>query len=155
MKSRYTIIKLAVLLIVAPVVIWVAALSKTARLYRDYRNLGKSVEAIHEEGQRLNLADAVHQDLISDGHILAGIEKQFSGVSVYSFTPKVEIEEAGLSLVKTKIELKGDYKSLLRVLHGLEEDGNYALSDITFERKDQREKKVTLKLTVNQLIRNE
>ncbi len=154
MKERSTIIKLAILLVIAPVVIWFGALSGTAHLYRGYRNLVRSAGAVHEEGLRADRADAVQRDLISDGHLLAGIEKQFGGVSVYSFTPKVEKEDAGLSLVKTRIELKGDYKSLLMALHSMEER-DYAISDIAFERKDPREKKVTLRLTINQLVRNE
>ena len=60
-----------------------------------------------------------------------------------------------MSLVNTKIELKGDYKSLLGALQSLEAEESCALSGISFERKDERESQVTLRLTIHQLIRDE
>ena len=155
MKGKFIFIKLALLLVVAPVAIWFGALSGTARIWRDYRKMGEVSVAVHNRDPRPDLARAVHQDIISDGKLLAGIEKRFRGVSVYSCTPKLEREEAGLSLVNTKIELKGDYKSLLRALRSLEAEENCTLSEISFERKDERESQVTLRLTIHQLIRDE
>ena len=155
MKGKFIFFKLALLLVVAPVVIWFGALSRTVRIWRDYRNMGEVSVAGHNRDPRPDLARAVHQDILSDGKLLAGIEKRFRGVSVYSFTPKLEREEAGLSLVNTKIELKGDYKSLLGALQSLEAEESCALSGISFERKDERESQVTLRLTIHQLIRDE
>ena len=92
----------------------------------------------------------VGEDRLSDGRVMAEIEKD---VTVSLFTPVKEISEAGLSQVKAEVELKGDYRSLLEVLHHLETDGRYALSEVIFERRDEREKQVKLSLTLRQLVK--
>lgn len=155
MRQKYIFIKLALLLVVAPPVLWFGALSKTTRLYLNYRTMGKVADTAQEDAPGVDWSGIFTQDLVSDGQILSEIENQYKGVYVYSFTPKTEKEEAGLSMVKASMELKGDFKSLLKALHMLEMDGRFALSDIAFERKEERETLVTLKLTINQLIRDE
>ena len=72
-----------------------------------------------------------------------------------SYVPGAGKEEAGLVLREAGIELKGDYRTLLKVLAFLEEDGRYAVSDISFERKDLRERSVTLRINVSQLLKDE
>ena len=91
---------------------------------------------------------------MSDGGVIAEVENHCPRVLISSFNPSIEKEENGMSLVKAKIEMKGDYKSLLKALYYLENGGQYALSDMAFEKKEQRDKSVTLRVTLNQLVSN-
>ena len=154
MRNKFIIIKLALLLVAAPLAIWFGALSGTVDNYLKYRSLGKTVSAASERDNHMDLSSVAGYDIVSDGSVIADIEKRCPGVSISSYSPKIEKEEKGLSLAKAKLELKGDYKSLLKSLHYLETDGRFSLSDIAFERKDEREKSVTLRMTINQLIKD-
>lgn len=154
MKNRSVILKLSLLLVAAPLAIWFGALSGTVDNYLRYRSLGKTVSAATERDNRMDLSSVAGHDIVSDGSVIADIEKRCPAVSISSYSPKIEMEEKGLSLAKAKLELKGDYKSLLKTLHDLETDDRFSLSEITFERKDEREKSVTLRMTINQLVKD-
>lgn len=154
MRNRFIIIKLALLLVVAPLAIWFGALSGTVDNYVKYRSLGKTFAAASGQDDHMDLSAVAGDDIVSDGSVIAEIEKRCSGVTISSYSPKIEKEEKGLSLAKARLELKGDYKSLLKSLHYLEADGRFSLSDIAFERKDDRDKWVTLRMTINQLIKD-
>ena len=143
-------IKLILLLVAAPLLIWFGALSSTVDSYVRYRRLGVEMTQVRNQTDGPVLDALTGEDRLSDGRMLAEIEKD---VTVSLYTPVKEISEAGLSLVKAEVELKGDYRSLLKVLHHLETDGHYALSDIVFERRDEREKQVKLSLTLRQLVK--
>lgn len=158
MKERFVTIKLFLLLVAAPLAIWFGALSGTVENYVGYHRLGKELAVVSAKGEGSTTFSGFSElDLVSDGSVIAGIEKSFAGAGVHvsSYVPGVGKDEAGLSLRGAEIELKGDYKSLLKVLHSLESDGRYAVSGIMFERKDVRERSVTLKLTICQLLKNE
>lgn len=150
MKDRYVYIKLALLLVAAPMLIWFGALSSTVDSYVRYRRLGGEVTQAQDRSGGPVFDTLVGEDRLSDGRVMAEIEKD---VTVSLFTPVKEISEAGLSQVKAEVELKGDYRSLLEVLHHLETDGRYALSEVIFERRDEREKQVKLSLTLRQLVK--
>lgn len=156
MKDKFIIIKLVLLLVVAPLAIWFGALSGTFDSYMEYCRLSKQPSIESRRENVVDLSKVTGADLVSDGSIIAEIERLFSktGVTVSAYTPKKEEEEAGLSLMKAKLEIKGNYKSLLKVLDYLEADGRYMISGITFERKDIREKAVTLRMDISQLVRN-
>jgi len=155
MRNRSIIIKLALLLVVAPLAIWFGALSGTVGNYMKYRSLGNMVAAASGRNGHMDLSTVAGHDIVSDGSVIVGIEKHCPGVSISSYSPKIEKEENGLSLAKARLELKGDYKSLLKSLHYLETDKRFSLSDIAFERKDSRDKSVTLRMYINQLIKDE
>ena len=143
-------IKLILLLVAAPLLIWFGALSATVDTYVRYRRLGGEVAQVRDQAGGPALDALAGEDRLSDGRVMAEIG---NNVSVSLYTPVKEIPEVGLSLVKAEVELKGDYRSLLKVLHSLETDGHYMLSDIVFERKDEREKQVKLSLTIRQLVK--
>jgi len=157
MKDRFIIIKLILLLGIAPLAIWFGAISGTVDSYMKYRRLSKQPSITSRSNNVVDLSKVAGADLVSDGSVIADIERLFSktGVTVSAYTPKKEEEEAGLSLMKAKLEVKGDYISLLKVLDYLETDGRYVLSEIAFERKDVREKAVTLRMNISQLVRDE
>ena len=155
MKNKYIIIKLVLLLVVAPLAIWFGALSGTVDNYIKYRSLGKAVATASGRENHMDLSKVASHDFVSDGSVISEVEMHCPGVSISSYSPKIEREENGLSLAKARLELKGDYKSLLKSLHYLEEEGRYSLSEIAFERKDNRDKSVTLRMTLNQLIKDE
>lgn len=143
-------IKLILLLVAAPLLIWFGALSATVDSYVRYRRLGGEVAQAQDRASGPDLTAFVGEDRLSDGRVMAEIGKD---VTVSLYTPVKERAEAGLSLVKADVELKGDYRSLLKVLHYLESEGCYTLSDIVFERKDEREKQVKLSMTLRQLVK--
>lgn len=149
MKENLVYVKLGLLLIIAPIVIWTGALRATARSYREYRQLGKALDKALNHEATIDLSVVSDRDQLSSGEAIAGIS------SVSSYIPKVERSESGLTWVSARVEIKGGYHELLRALNTLEEDGAYKMTDISFERKDEREKQVTLKLTLNQLVRYE
>ena len=157
MKDKLVMVKLVLLLVAAPLAIWFGALKGTVSDYAGYVRLGRELapSSVLEDG--VDLSRLSGTDLVSDGSVIAGIEKAFAGtgVRVSSYVPGAGKEEAGLVLREVGIELKGDYRTLLKVLAFLEEDGRYAVSDISFERKDVRERSVTLRINVSQLLKDE
>ena len=155
MKQKYVFIKLTLLLVAAPLLIWFGALSSTVDSYVRYHKLGGDVTLAHEKGNGLDLKEVVWEDQLSNGTIMGEIERRYKDISVSLYTPVMERSEAGVSIIKAEVELKGNYHSLLGVLHYLETEGHYALSDIVFERKDDREKQVKLSIVVRQLVKNE
>lgn len=157
MKERFILLKLVLLLVITPMVIWFGALSGTVVMYRECRRLAKMEERISDRESQVDLSMIPDADYVTDGSVIAGINRCFANpdLLITSFTPEIGKEESGLLLVTAVLEIKGDYKSLLKVLRYLETGGCYALSDIVFERRDEREKEVSLRLTLSQLVRSE
>ena len=115
MKENLVYVKLGLLLIIAPIVIWTGALRATARSYREYRQLGKALDKALNHEATIDLSVVSDRDQLSSGEAIAGIS------SVSSYIPKVERSESGLTWVSARVEIKGGYHELLRALNTLEE----------------------------------
>ena len=72
-------VKLVLLLVAAPLAIWFGALRGTVSDYAGYVRLGRELapSSVLEDG--VDLSRLSGTDLVSDGSVIAGIEKAFAG----------------------------------------------------------------------------
>ena len=81
MKNKFIIIKLALLLVAAPLAIWFGALSGTVDNYLKYRSLGKTVSAASERDNHMDLSSVAGYDIVSDGSVIAAGMTSFRTVA--------------------------------------------------------------------------
>jgi hypothetical protein len=126
MKQYNGIIKLLCLLVVAPVVIWLAALSETYRLYGDHERLlqqGKLSASVRRESAPSSADVVSSEPLLSNGKILQVIAGTLAGekVSVVSYRPEQVRSEGESSLYLGVLTLLGRYIELIRVINETEQ----------------------------------
>lgn len=98
------ILKLAVLLVGLPIILWLATFSKTMSLYGEYRSLSKSEVADSVSSQRFTVS--CENRLAGDclvREILAGEDE----VIINEYAPSVEKSDGGLSIVRARLQLRG------------------------------------------------
>ena len=154
MKKYTGIIKLAALLILLPIALWWATLSKTGKQYQEYRKLSKvQVTApVHESAIELTKERILTGEaFLGDLGDLASSE----GFSIVNYTPSVVKADAGVSILGAKLQAKGRFIPLLKLVRFLEEKDEIDLSSLSLSRKNERENVVTLDVELIQLALDE
>lgn len=153
MKRYASIIKLAALLVFAPVVIYVFSVSDTIGLYREYRRVRESY-GTRPVIERTEVFSA-SAPMLSSGvlmRIISGICTE-SKVTVGSFSPEEVGREGDLRLVSAQLCLTGDFVGLLKVLARVEEINDIKISGAEFStmKVGKKDKTIQLELTVVQV----
>ena len=153
MKRYASIIKLAALLVFAPVVIYVLSVSDTIGLYKEYRQARESsvTSPIIERTEDFSASAPV----LSSGvlmRIISGLCAE-SKVTVGSFSPEEVGREGDLRLVSAQLCLTGDFVGLLKVLARVEDINEIKISGAEFStmKVGKKGKTVQLKLTIVQV----
>lgn len=151
---RYaSIIKLAALLVFAPVVIYALSVSDTIGLYKEYRHAGESSVTSPIIARTEDFSSSA--PMLSSGvlmRIISGICTE-SKVTVGSFSPEEVGREGDLRLVSAQLCLTGDFVGLLKVLARVEEISDIKISGAEFStmKVGKKDKTIQLELTVVQV----
>lgn len=153
MKQYASIIKLAGLLVLAPVVIYVLSVSDTIGLYKEYRQAGESSVTSPIIARTEDFSASA--PMLSSGvlmRIISGICTE-SKVTVGSFSPEEVGREGDLRLVSAQLCLTGDFVGLLKVLARVEEINDIKISGAEFStmKVGNKDKTIQLELTVVQV----
>lgn len=153
MKQYASIIKLAGLLVLAPVVIYVLSVSDTIGLYKEYRQAGESSvrSPIIERTEDFSAS----APMLSSGMLMRIISVicTESKVTVGSFSPEEVGREGDLRLVSAQLCLTGNFVGLLKVLARVEGISDIKISGAEFStmKVGKKDKTIQLELTVVQV----
>ena len=153
MKQYASIIKLAALLVLAPVVIYVLSVSDTIGLYKEYRQARESSVTSPIIARREDFSASA--PMLSSGvlmRMISGICTE-SKVTVGSFSPEEVGREGDLRLVSAQLCLTGNFVGLLKVLARVEEINDVKISEAEFStmKVGKKDKTIQLELTVAQV----
>lgn len=126
MKTYSGIIKLACLVIVAPLLIWTFTLKDTLHLYTEKNkmekeNQGITLEASQTQEERTQLLPS--KPLLSNGKLLQLLADSLSSleVDVTSYTPELMDSESECKLYLGKLMLSGRYIELVKMVSIIEQ----------------------------------
>ena len=145
-------LKLTVLIVGLPIILWMAAFSKTLSLYGEYRHLSKSETSDSISSQRFAVSG---ENRLAGDCLIREILSGDGDVVINEYAPSVEKSDGGLSIVRARLQLKGRFIPLLEVVHFLENQQDISLADICFSHKSGKEMLVTLDLDLIQLVSDE
>jgi len=145
-------LKLTVLIVGLPIILWMAAFSKTLSLYGEYRHLSKSETSDSISSQRFAVPA---KNRLAGDCLIREILSGDGDVVINEYAPSVEKSDGGLSIVRARLQLKGRFIPLLEVVHFLENQQDISLADICFSHKSGKEMLVTLDLDLIQLVSDE
>ena len=153
MKQYASIIKLAALLVLAPVVIYVLSVSDTIGLYKEYRQAGESSVTSPIIARTEDFSASA--PMLSSGvlmRMISGICTE-SKVAVGSFSPEEVGREGDMSLISSQLCLTGDFVGLLKVLARVEDINEVKISGAEFStmKVGKKGKTIQLKLTIVQV----
>ena len=153
MKQYASIIKLAALLVLAPVVIYVLSVSDTIGLYKEYRQARESSVTSPIITRREDFSASA--PMLSSGvlmRMISGICTE-SKVTVGSFSPEEVGREGDLRLVSAQLCLTGNFVGLLKVLARVEGISDIKISGAEFStmKVGKKDKTIQLELTVAQV----
>lgn len=152
MRLNQGTLKLTALIVGLPVILWIAAFSKTLSLYGEYRRLSKSEATDSVTLQKFAVSD---ENRLAGDCLIKGILTGEDDVVINEYSPSVEKSDGGLSIVRARLQLKGRFIPLLKVVHLLENQPDISLADICFSHKTGKESLVTLDLDLIQLVGDE
>lgn len=159
MRDR-NFIKVFLLFVAAPLTIWLAALSRTVRTWKEYRkavivaeNLATMPESV--PAGRFRSAGNV----LSGGRIVDELASQHKepGIEIIGYAPKRENSASDLSLYSAKLVLKGRYIPLVQTVNSLCATDGFKVTGLKFSLgtpKDAGEK-ITLEVFLLQIERDE
>ena len=154
MKRYSGTIKLISLLVALPVFLWLAAFTKTHRQYVEYRSLVKSQRTapITE-----NTVMALPEQSMTSEALLGKVESYASemGVVIVNYVPSIQKQEAGISLYVSKIQAKGRFIPLLKIVRSLEQTKGVGISSVSFCRKSKKESAVLLDMELVRIAKDE
>lgn len=153
MKRYASIIKLAALLVLAPVVIYVLSVSDTIGLYKEYRQVRESSAT----APVIEWTDgfSASAPMLSSGvlmRIISGVCAE-NKVTIGTYSPEEFGREGDLRLVSAQLCLTGDFVGLLKVLARVEEISDIKISAEEFStmKVGKKDKTIQLELTVVQV----
>lgn len=153
MKRYASIIKLAALLVLAPVVIYVLSVSDTIGLYKEYRQARES--SVRSPVISRTEDFSASAPMLSSGvlmRMISGLCAE-NKVKVGYFTPEELGREGDLRLVSAQLCLTGNFVGLLKVLARVEEINDVKISEAEFStmKVGKNGRTVQLELTVVQV----
>ena len=149
MKKNLSVLKFALLVVVAPVVLYMAAFSGTLQLIRELNRLG-SAEIVPELS-----SDTFH---CPKGKPLSGGEVLFllsgcEGVVSEGYTPKQEDAAASLALWTARVTARGPFRALLLAADAVERGfPEVRFTSLRFSLREERGKKAATVLMEMDLI---
>ena len=153
MKGHNSMMKLAVLLVLAPIAIYVLSVSATVKLYEEYREAKESIDTVSVANGRC--AVYASAPLLNSGELMrmtADVRAE-NNVSVGHFSPEEVGREGTLRLVSAQVNLTGNFVGLLKVLAHIESVPDMKISSAEFKtvKLGKNGSAVQLDLTVLQM----
>lgn len=153
MKNYISMIKLAALLVLAPVVIYTMSISDTLKLYKEYCQAKESANMVPAADRREEFPASA--PMLSSGVLMrmtTGVCAE-NKVSVGHFSPKEIGREGTLRLVSAQLDLTGHFVGLLKVLAYIESVPDLRISNAEFRtvKAGKDSSTVQLELTVLQI----
>ena len=146
MKRYASMIRLAALLVLAPIVIYALSISDTIGLYKEYRQTKESSGTVP-------VVDSVRDFSASAPMLSSGVlVRMISGicaenkVTVGHFSPEEVGREGNLSLVSAQLRLTGDFVGMLKVLAKVEDISDIRISCAEFSTMKVRKNGRTVQL---------
>lgn len=153
MKKYISVLKLAALLVLAPVAIYFLSLSDTLDLYRECRQAEASagtVAAVDRAGEFSASAPMLSSGVLM--RMISGVCSE-NKVAVGRFSPEEIGHEGTLHLVSAELGLTGDFVGLLKVLASIEDVRDIKIGSAEFKtvRIGRNGSTVQLELSVMQM----
>lgn len=153
MKNYISIIKLAALLVLAPVSIYTMSVSETIGLYKEYRKAKESADIVPATDRIEEFPASA--PILSNGVLMrmtAGVCTE-NDISVGHFSPEEIGCEETLRLVSAQMDLAGGFAGLLKVLDTIENVQDIRINSAEFRtvKVGKNRKTVQLELTVLQV----
>lgn len=153
MKGYSSMMKLAALLVLAPVAIYVMTVSDTVKLYEECREAKESVDTV----STANESGVVYASasLLNSGELMrmTADARAENNVSVGHFSPEEVGREGTLRLVSVQLNLTGNFVGLLKVLARIDGVQGMKISSAEFKtvKVGKNGSAVQLELTVLQM----
>lgn len=153
MKLSQNLIKASVLFVLAPAFIYIPALSKTIRQYREYRQVRQLTENMASDAR--HETDAGFAPVLSSGAITETIltDCKKHGISITGYEPDEIDAEDPLRLYSARLDLSGSFIPLIRTMAALSEktDG-VRIAGCSFDTVQKRGKRNTIMLEVELVL---
>lgn len=155
MKKQWLgIIKLIMLLLALPLVLWLSTLSKTAGRINEYYELkGKASST-----PALEVIPEITATRMVNGEPFIGelgALTKSENIVMLNYCPKLLKEDDGLFLYSANIHAQGGFISLLKLVHFLEQKEYVGISSLSFHRNPDRDPLVSLDAEIIQLVNEE
>lgn len=152
MRLNPGVLKLTALIVGLPIILWTLAFSKTLSLYGEYRHLSKFETSDSISSQRFAV---LGENRLAGDCLIREIPVGDSDVVINEYIPSVKQSGGGLSIVHARLQLKGRFVPLLKVVYLMENQPDISLADICFSHKTGKDPLVTLDLDLIQLVGDE
>ena len=153
MRRFIPILKVVTLLVIAPIVIYSASLSKTVRLWQEYQNLERNVRDAPTDTSSGEVRASA--PLLSTGGILGSVMSSCSSadVSVVSYSPEMEATATGMGLCRAELILSGRFCPLLTVMDSISNLSQIKTASAEFkcDERMRKENRIQLRLELVQL----
>lgn len=154
MKRYVSLLKLSGLLLFVPIVIYLLAVSDTVSLCREYKEVRDTADEQPIVAEIFE-KNACAAPLLSNGMLLRQVTGWCweSNAMVEHYSPSELCREGRLSLVSARLDLVGDFISLLRVLSRVEEVHGIKISNVNFsvKKSGKSERTVLLEMELVQM----
>lgn len=154
MRQYIPILKAVILLVVVPAVIYFASLSKTVRLWREYRGLERTIVDVSSGSVPSGEVQA-GAPLLSTGDILETVTPacEAAGVTVVSYVHEMSATAAGMGLCRAELVLSGRFTPLLTVMDSISGVQQIKTAEAEFrcDERMRREGRIQLRLELVQL----
>lgn len=153
MKLSQNLIKASVLFVLAPAFIYIPALSKTIRQYREYRQVRQLTENMASDAR--HETDAGFAPVLSSGAITETIltDCKKHGISITGYEPDEIDAEDPLRLYSARLDLSGNFIPLIKTMAALSRktDG-VRIAACSFETVKKRGKESTIMLEMQLVL---
>ncbi|MDI9604180.1 MAG: hypothetical protein QM305_02445 [Bacteroidota bacterium] len=159
MKYHGGIIKIAVLLVLFPIILGKSTFSKTIQLSKDYKRIKALEEQLVKKAsspQTFTPLPSREESIISDGRIVVTVDQacKENNVSIKQYEPRLLDSEGDYKLYSANLLLSGNYVDLIRTLKYMEDNmKTMKISTLTFnyDEKKMKDKKVEMSLSFMQV----
>lgn len=122
-KHKY-LIRVVLLIIILPLIIWFFAVKKTYLLQKEYNQINGDIETLRKSTNNAKApirSYSIKDKIISNGKIIGIIENLSDDkINIVQYTPKAIELNKNKKLFITEVTIKGDFNSLLEIVYNLE-----------------------------------
>jgi len=153
MRKRYEgLIRLLVLLLIVPMVVWKLGISRTVYQWRQYHTEQSQIELLGSMDKAPQTTTILYRDLLNSGDLLKviSLDVEENDLSVDLYVPYLTEIRGTATLRSAQIVLRGSFFSLLKMIHALEHDiPQVSLRSVEFSSSNNlREKEIQLRATL-------
>lgn len=157
MRKHINLIKIILLVIAAPYLIWNLAISKTYKLEVSNTHLKEEIKALNEESDKninkSHKGEQINEKIISNGKLLDYITANMDkATKVVGYKPNLIYKDKESCLYIADLEISGNFINLLKVVKEIE-TGQLPIKilSLKFETKNEENKETRI-LLLNMIV---